>query len=1208
MARPFSPSSMPSYGATPRVATPPLSDDVEPNSSSSATRSTRICRSLVVRAAAHDQGVGATLYCRIAIPASMSTATGSPSDYASTQRTIPFLTLPVTAQLKHYSSYPLPLETSLHASVTEAAQAAHILGIAADDSQHLSGRTTPSGRRSSLATSRPSIPHNREIRIFRTSQDANEISLVVEYEAASGVGLGRPTSPLPPVGPIDEAGEKNEWILVLRIESQFGDLKLPRFPNKVPSLDCSLSSISETNPQRIFTQVVIPVPACLRNLLTFELPSPSSIASTSLSASTEGQWGLSMKPDLRNLSSKLSTVTSLPTTSFTGSFKSTSSVVLSWNRLDSPPANFIIPHSHLDVRWNIGPTGTGRAMLACTGDFEYSGLKDKRWIEIIISHLAREHVDQRDVVQVAEVRGAGVLKWDVAASSSTTTRTRTKRQPCETPLAVQSMAHATPTTQARPRALGIAESGPLSYTSLFDTTAPEAPEIDPGLAARIDPDRVQAKLKEPSLLRQVAPFPSQADDSVDDSLEDTSENESLVSEAIPMEIAGSVTPQKAALIDSWLTSSSESEPEPSEEIREADSDSEDESSTVQRTIVRVQLDLSTLLTPEAMPNPAFAFEMDLEFASGALRSSTEVAESGPASKSIGPLRLVLPNFSIAAAAQEDAVVSVSAGDGRSVEMLASNSMLDGDFERSQFDSPLPAAGGKARWRTERNASDVEQHELVEVEIVTRPVAQPYPAKSRIDLDDMDSSPDGSAAEDEASPSLARARRGPARKRALPPLLRRTTSAQSLRSQSSQPSLTLGHRMSSSSLVGLAASNLGLVKLRITPVPPLAPYQPWRLFSHLTLARPVGSLELPLRGGSDQKVEVCDTWDARGLSTEVETETKEGKVIVEGEVSNNRMTVRESPREARQRQGGMKEMLYKVEMMQEGDSVEIGDVLPAFDVKVASMEVEVVPVAGYDLKMDGQTFDSATPVVEGKPTTFSKFQIAPRDMSKLSIHLEAKVATPPASPSTSVGFVSSPTILPSPSPLAMQAVGSPASAMGTPPLSPIPALELDNQVVPQNNLSNTSRPWTWPLLAMLASILLGFIARPESFASMYELATQPRFSAPSSFPAVPLSSAGVHTEVLPLLTLDAAPVVSPTTAPSAPAPTPAPIEVEDIPSPPSPSPLSDETLIPQPSSNINLSPGPTLGTALVTFVQRMQSEVKARIEDLLWVVMSLIGLS
>ncbi|KDE02699.1 hypothetical protein MVLG_06761 [Microbotryum lychnidis-dioicae p1A1 Lamole] len=1182
MARPFSPSFMPSYGATPRAATPALSDDVEPNSSSSATRSTRVCRSLVVRAAAHDQGVGATLYCRIAIPASMSTATGSPSDYASTQRTIPFLTLPVTAQLKHYSSYPLPLETSLHASVTEAAQAAHILGIAADDSQHLSGRTTPSGRRSSLANARFSIPHNREIRIFRTSQDANEISLVVEHEAASGVDLGRPTNPLPPVGPI-------EWILVLRIESQFGDLKLPRFPNKV----------------------VIPVPACLRNLLTFELPSPSSIASTSLSASTEGQWGISMKPDLRNLSSKLSTVTSLPATSFTGSFKSTSSVVLSWIRLDSPPADFIIPHSHLDVRWNIGPTGTGRAMLACTGDFEYAGLNDKRWIEIFISHLARGNVDQRDVVQVAEVRGAGVLKWNVAASSSTTTRTRTKRQPCKTPLAVQSMAHATPTTQARPRALGIAESRPLSYTSLFDTTAPEAPEIDPGLAARIDPERVQAKLKEPSLLRQVAPFPSEADDSIEDSFEDTSENESLVSEAIPMEIAGSVTPQRAALIDSWLTSSSESEPEPGEEIREADSDSDDESSTVQQTIVRVQLDFNTLLTPEAMPNPAFAFEMDLEFASGALRSSTEVAESGPSSKSIGSLRLVLPKFSIATAAQEDAVVSVSAGDGRSVEMLASNSMLDGDYERSQFDSPLPAAGGKARWRTERNASDedaLEQHELVEVEIVTRPVAQPSPAKSRIDLDDMDSSLDGSAAEDEASPSLARARRGPARKRALPPLLRRTTSTQSLRSQASQSSLTLGHRMSSSSFVGLAASNLGLVKLRITPVPPLAPYQPWRLFSHLTLARPVGSLELPLRGGSDQKVEVCDTWDARGLSTEVETETKEGKVIVEGEVSNNRMTVRESPREARQRQGGMKEMLYKVEMMQEGDSVEIGDVLPAFDVKVASMEVEVVPVAGYDLKMDGQTFDSATPVVEGKPTTFSKFQIAPRDMAKLSIHLEAKVATSPTSPSTSVGFVSSPTILPSPSPLALQALGSPASAVGTPPLSPIPALELDNQFVPQKNLRKTSRPWTWPLLAMLASILLGFIARPESFASMYELATQPRFSAPSSFPAVPLSSAGVHTEVLPILTLDAAPVVSPTAAPSAPALTPAPIEVEDIPSPPTPSPLSDETPIPQPFSNINLSPAPTLGTALVTFVQRMQSEVKARIEDLLWVVMSLIGLS
>ncbi|SGY33681.1 BQ5605_C002g01525 [Microbotryum silenes-dioicae] len=261
----------------------------------------------------------------------MSMATGSPSDYASTQRTITFLTLPVTAQLKHYSSYPLPLETSLHASVTEAAQAAHILGIAADDSQHLSGRTTPSGRRLSLANSRPSIPHNREIRIFRASQDANAISLVVEHEAASGVDLGRPANPLPPVGPIDEAGEKNEWILVLRIESQYGDLKLPRFPNKVPSIDCSLSSISEPNPQRIFTQVVIPVPACLRTLLTFELPSPSSIASTSLSASTEGQWGLSMKPDLRNLSSKLSTVTSLPTTSFTASFKSTSSVVLSWD-------------------------------------------------------------------------------------------------------------------------------------------------------------------------------------------------------------------------------------------------------------------------------------------------------------------------------------------------------------------------------------------------------------------------------------------------------------------------------------------------------------------------------------------------------------------------------------------------------------------------------------------------------------------------------------------------------------------------------------------------------------------------------------------------------------------------------------------------------------------------------------------------------------
>ncbi|SCV69528.1 BQ2448_2548 [Microbotryum intermedium] len=1183
MARPLSPSSMPSYGATPRAATPALSDDVEPCSSASATRSTRVCRSLVVQAAAHDEGVGATLYCRIAVPASMSTAMGSPSDYTSTQRTLPFLTLPVTAQLKHYSSYPLPLETSLRASVTEAAQAAHILGITADDSPH-PGRTTPSGRRSSLAASRPPRPHNREIRLFRTSQDANEISLVVEREVASSVSSMRPTSPMPLVDPSDEAGDRNEWILVMRIESHFGDLKLPRFANKV----------------------VIPVPPCLRNLLTFELPSPAP----STSSSAEGQWGFSMKPDLRNLSSKLSSVSSSATTLFTGSFKSTSSIALSWIRLDTPPADFVITHSHLDVRWSIGSTGSGRAMLACTGDFEYAGLKDKRWIEIVVSHALLANAEQKDVVQVSGVRGEGVLKWELAGSSSTTTRSRSQRQPRKTAPGMHSTAHATPTTHTRPRTLGIADSRPLSYTSLFDTTAPEAPEIDPGLAARIDPERVQAKLKEPSLLRQMAPFPSQVDDSIDDTFEAASENDSIVSEEPPIAIMTTVTPQKAALIDSWLTSSSESEPEPNQEIREADSDSDDDSGTLQLTILRVQLDLSILLMPQAMPNPTFALELDFDFASGALRPSTMVAESGTAS-STSPLRLVLPHFSVVAAAQEDAVVSVSAGDGRSVEMLASNSMMNGDFERSQFDSPLPAAGGKARWRTERNGSDedtLEHHELVEVEISTRTTTQPSPAKIGIDLDDMSSS-GGSAAEDEASPSLARARRGPARKRALPPLLSRTTSTHSLRSQPSHPSLTLGHRMSSSSLVGLASSNLGLVKLRITPVPPLAPYQPWRLFSHLTLARPVGSLELPLRGGSNQKVEVCDTWDARGVSTEIETEMKEGKVIVEGEASSNRMTVRESPKETRERQSGMKEMLYKVETMQEGDSVEIGNVLPAFDVKVASMEVEVVPVAGYDLKMDGQTFDSATPVVEGKPTTFSKFQIAPRDMFKLSIHLEAKVATPPASPKMSVGFAPSPTILPSPSPLAIQAVGSPASALGTPPLSPIPAFELDAERVPQKTLQPASRPWTWPLLAVLASIWLGFITRPESFASMFELAFPPRFSAPPPFPVVPLllSSSAVPTEAMPTLTLDTAPVAPSMTVPTVPAPTPAPTVTEDLRSATRPTLPSDETPIPQLSSNIDLSPSPNFGTALVNFVHRVQSEVKARIEDLFWVVMSLIGL-
>lgn len=606
------------------------------------------------------------------------------------------------------------------------------------------------------------------------------------------------------------------------------------------------------------SQVTLPTPLCLRNTLAFTLPS-SSPSSSNQATFEPPQWDLSIRPTLQ---SSNSTTSPDGKTIVTGKFALASSVTLRWTEQTDLTAPLVIPNAQLDVAWGIGELGWGRATVKASGSLEFAGLRDRQWIELSVVHVGADL--SRRVFEVKSVTGEGVVKWDIATGD---VRAREESPPPR--LAPEPTDQSTtPKPRRRPSsASSPSEPRPPSFTSLFDVAPPTAPAIDP---------RIIAKIKQPSLLNQAAPF--DADSSL---LNMTFEDPSNVD-----------------------TAASESS-----EAREADSDlSEVEWSAnstredILTSTIRVQVNLASLLRSDSLST--FAFEAVVDFptiTSHTLTTSTATST-----------RVTLPTFSTTAV-HEEAIVTVAAGPGASVELLSTDPMLSGRLN----DSPLPSPGfGRARWRTERSEDDMDKRrsrgpaDLVEVEISLPPSRASSRPTSLLLVQD-----DDSYDTDDDSPTPA-VRTRPSR----------AASLHSLRSRSSRSSL-LG--LSSLAQVPPPPQTVGLLKLRITPVPPRSPLLPWRLFSHVSFDRPFhGSFELPL-GSEAQSVAVCDSWDATGRTTTATTEEVEaGGLRVNGEDAT-----------------GLSELLFSVAQISDDGKLVIGDVLPKLDCKVSRMEVEVAPVAG-----------------------------------------------------------------------------------------------------------------------------------------------------------------------------------------------------------------------------------------------------------------------
>lgn len=521
--------------------------------------------------------------------------------------------------------------------------------------------------------------------------------------------------------------------------------------------------------------------------------------------------------------------------------------------------------------------------------------------------------------EIFSLEGEGIVAWEVVRD------TPRKPEPLRQPRLARepSSEYTTPTPRPRPATSHLLqESRPPSFTNLFDTTAPEPPELDPA---------VVAKMGEPSLLRQAAPF--EGDGSMDMTFEISSSDEE--GEGIPKQVArvaGEEQETKSA------TSSPEA-PEADSDVPQAESRHFSTSTTI-----RLQLSLVTLLNADKLPSPSFSFELKADFPTVTLRSLSTAFYPSSNSHSF---RLALPTFSLPAAVHEQSVVSVSAGAGGSVELLASDPMMRSTGAPDETDSPLPATEGRARWRTERSVDEGSHRrsrssaDLVEVE-VSLPTSHPTSLIQLDELADSDDSPSPSPAARPVSSTGARR------------LLNRP-SVPSLRSKSSTLSLGLNLASSPFSLQShRQLATLGVVKLRITPVPPSSSAdveKPWRLFTHLTFPRSfLGELELPLKEG--QTVVICDCWNERGEQAEVESELLEGeggrRLKIETGASRRGSPVVRRMGEVvalEDEVEGVSEMLYCVSTPGSEGKVEVGDVLPRMEIKVSSMEVEVLPVAG-----------------------------------------------------------------------------------------------------------------------------------------------------------------------------------------------------------------------------------------------------------------------
>ncbi|BGO89842.1 hypothetical protein NBRC10512_005611 [Rhodotorula toruloides] len=674
MSRPFSPDS--------------LSGSNGESTSTPSAASRRICRQLVVEAETQDEGVRVTLYCKVSLP---STASSSSHPHN-------LLTLLPSSRLTASSTYSLPLQDDS----PEALAAARKIGILSTTSNELSlvqnGFDSPGARslrrrRSSAASdllSRMNGTESDERREIEVVQDGERVALRLMPEDGAVVSppsgspaTERPTSRAGAATPT-QAGQRNlEFLVVLTLEVEFGRLRLPRFAHTI----------------------TVPTPLCLRNTLFFDLPSPPP-------SSAYSTWDLSVRPSLSNAQSTSHPAVNVEGTRISGTFPTTSSVSLRWApQLADGIASLVIKRALLETSWKVDENGAATAEVEVSGHFEYSGLREKQWIEVEVGMpFVQAEGSPLDITGCIASDGiTSILDWEVAPAPNSAAPSPHSTNQLDLPVKTPPELPSLPPLIRQPTESGLSDSAasvlstsastsypftptpaprrkrvssrtsdprPPSWTSLFDTAPPAPPVLDTSFSTE-SPSRAlpgPRVVKEPSLLQQAAPFDPEAS-AMDMSFE-----------------VSSVPSTSSDLLDGPAV-----QPTLSTSAKQA----------VERSatcLVRVQIDLGPSLRSFAsLPTtagdddlaPAFSFALALHFSSSALS-----AETAPDSS----VRLVLPSITLPSAQHEENVVSVSSTLSHRLIELVSPPPVSPDETVEPPMSPLPASKGVARWSTLRTGA------------------------------------------------------------------------------------------------------------------------------------------------------------------------------------------------------------------------------------------------------------------------------------------------------------------------------------------------------------------------------------------------------------------------------------------------------------------------------------------------------------------------
>ncbi|GAA5875285.1 hypothetical protein JCM16303_000570 [Sporobolomyces ruberrimus] len=906
----------------------------------------RIVRSLIVEATATSTGITSTLYCRVGLPTSSINSSGTT-----------LLDLLPTTTLKGSSIYELPL-----LDVTEGARkAARLLEIpiAETDGRAVSASTT--GRAVSPSTKQ------RLEDTLKADQDGDKIVLRCEgsdtkartstsQNDAGKAGDLQRNGAISPVGSRETGGgETTELIVVLELETEFGQLRNPKFAN----------------------MITLPIPPCLRNSLRLTLPPAPSDDSDSSAA-----WDLKVHPSLSNVRSISAETasTSSPSTLVTGSFPSSSHLSIRWTRqlpAASPSPPFIVAHSSQNVGWKIDESGNGKAVVDVTGAFEYCGLRDTHWVEFRVGFGRRDGKDLGGDFEVSSIEGEGVVEWEVdrgndtaslsekgssGQSSSTqlddsfsSSITDDSLVDFQNTLATPTPQHRTPTPRRRYSTKGN-EPRPPSWTSLFDTAPPVVSrDLEPNYT--VPPPSLRARKEgsagsggAPSLLSQAAPFDPEAS-AMDMSFEETGpEGDLLGDQEVGAQSEADGAREETPGVDTQATPT-KNDPDTTEPPRFA--------------TIRVQLSLIPLLLRSSTSTdspPQFAFQLKLAFPAATLQSFA------PASPDTD-VRLALPSFSLPSATREDTLVSVSGASADSdttanVTLLRSSESLQLE-DLSDRASSRSEIARIATWRTSRAREDSRAGQLDRVEVqVELPFRKPRERNQCTE--------EGPPTEEGSSTA------------AVESISRVGKKVRAKREGSKELAPTKLARRPSSSSHGTTSprSTLPLVQIEITPISPtlsLASPSPsdWRIFYRLRI--PTSSIQeltipVPTLPSANSKVKVHDVWGIDGQSIKFTSE-------MVGRKRPSSQDGKEEEEEKGTRVSGMdgdriREVLY--DERKAGEDIEGAALLPFLSEKVGQYVVQVLGAQGYDLNVVVHDFDLSDSDSKGSSRsnmTFTKFLVS-----------------------------------------------------------------------------------------------------------------------------------------------------------------------------------------------------------------------------------------